>query len=162
VEALRCAIIAALAFASGCSDLIAGPVARDEVSRVADPAGNVDAVLVETNGGATTSFGYLVYVVPRGGAIEEGAEAASLYAAVRSSNAYGVNLRWLSASELAVEFLSARQAHVPRPSVVVAGREVVVLLVDGVADPTAPPGGMLYNLQGRPGDRADDNGANPG
>ncbi len=30
---------------------------RDEVARVASPSGKVDAVVVETNGGATTSFG---------------------------------------------------------------------------------------------------------
>jgi hypothetical protein len=42
-------------------------VSRDEVARVAAPGGQVEAVLVETNGGATTSFGYEVHVVERGG-----------------------------------------------------------------------------------------------
>ena len=38
----------------------------DEVARVLHPQANVDAVLVETNGGATTSFGYEVFVLSRG------------------------------------------------------------------------------------------------
>ena len=42
-----------LALLAGC-----GLVSRDEVARVASPYGGVEAVLIETNGGATTSFGY--------------------------------------------------------------------------------------------------------
>ncbi len=38
----------------------------DEVARASNSNANVDAVLVETNGGATTSFGYEVFVLPRG------------------------------------------------------------------------------------------------
>ena len=38
----------------------------DEVSRVSSPDGKVDAVLVETNGGATTSFGYRVFIATPG------------------------------------------------------------------------------------------------
>jgi hypothetical protein len=34
----------------------------DEVARATNPSGKVDAVLVERNGGATTSFGYNIYV----------------------------------------------------------------------------------------------------
>jgi hypothetical protein len=48
----------ALALLAGCS-----LVSRDEVARVASPDGRVEAVLIETNGGATTSFGYEVHVV---------------------------------------------------------------------------------------------------
>ncbi|MBL8397465.1 MAG: hypothetical protein JNL84_04855 [Candidatus Accumulibacter sp.] len=41
------------------SGLIGEP-SKDEVARVVSPSGNIDAVLFETNGGATTSFGYEV------------------------------------------------------------------------------------------------------
>jgi hypothetical protein len=50
---------------SGCFD-ITGKITQDEVARVPGPSGGVDAVLFERNGGATPSFGYVVYVVPRG------------------------------------------------------------------------------------------------
>jgi hypothetical protein len=38
--------------------LLAGEPSKDEVARNTSPTGKVDAVLLETNGGATTSFGY--------------------------------------------------------------------------------------------------------
>ena len=61
------------------------PTSHDEVSRVSSPAGDLDAVLVETNGGATTSFGYLVYVLPRGAKPSKNHEVAWLYAAGRNA-----------------------------------------------------------------------------
>ena len=39
-----------------------GIASEDEVARVTSPDGRVEAVLIETNGGATTSFGYKVLV----------------------------------------------------------------------------------------------------
>ncbi|HEU4924800.1 MAG TPA: hypothetical protein VFT23_17200 [Burkholderiales bacterium] len=41
----------------------AGCANHDEVARVPPPDKQLDAVLVESNGGATTSFWYDVYVV---------------------------------------------------------------------------------------------------
>ena len=128
--------------------LIPGPSA-DEVSRLAAPAGDIEAVLIETNGGATTSFGYEIFVVSRG-TKPSGTPAAFLYGAVRSQKAYGVNLRWLSDSNLDVEFESTKSAKVGIPLVSVANRNVHVELKANVTDPNAPPGGMLYNLKGRP------------
>lgn len=128
---------------------ITGGVSHDEVARATSPDGLIDAVLVETNGGATTSFGYEIHVVPSGGGPSASSEAAFLYGAVRSPQAYGANLRWAAPTSLAVEYLSARSAELKRPPAIVAGREIVVHLVDGVSDPSAPPGGMLYNLRGR-------------
>jgi len=43
--------------------LLAGEPSKDEVARDTSPTGKVDALLLETNGGATTSFGYEVYIV---------------------------------------------------------------------------------------------------
>ena len=76
--------------------------------------------------------------------------AASLYAAVRSDSAYGVNLRWTGADELVVEYQTARQVALRDSAVTLGPRTVHVVLRPGVADPQAPGGGMLYNLQGRP------------
>ena len=138
------ALVLSCAAAGGCA------VGRDEVARVAAPAGGREAVLVETNGGATTSFGYEVHVVPRGGRPGEENQVARLYGAVRNDSAYGANLRWVGARELRVEYLRARSAELRRPRVRAAGEAVRVALDSGVADPGVPAGGMLWNLQRRP------------
>src|SRR5438094_1125939 len=135
---------------AGCVN-VTGEWSQDEVARISDPSGAVDAVLFERNGGATTSFGYGVYVVPRGRPVNPAADStvASLYAAVRSDSAYGVNIRWTGSDELAVEYLSARTAAL-RDSLVTIGQHAVrITLRPGVADPRAPGGGMLYNLRDR-------------
>jgi hypothetical protein len=121
--------------------------ASDVVARVVSPAGDLQAVLVETNGGATTSFGYEVSVVPSG-SDRPGLPAAVLYGAVRNDQAFGVTLRWVSASQLNVEFQQAMYAKLEHPALTVSGRAVTVALHSGVTDPGAPPGGMLYNLEG--------------
>jgi len=119
---------------------------HDEVSRVPSSAGDLDAVLVETNGGATTSFGYLVYVVPRGTRPSQGAEGAMLYGAVRNDEAYGANLKW-EGSQLTIEYRDARQVELRRPTVVIGSDTVTIVLRSGVIDSVAPAGGMLYNLE---------------
>ena len=120
---------------------------RDEVYRVASPSGDFVATVIEINGGATTSFGYEVRITRKGFSVGS-TEVASLYDAVRSDRAYGVNLRWVSDQELHVEYQTAQSAEV-LPSRILAP-SVHVVLEPGISDPSAPPGGMLYNLQGRP------------
>ena len=71
--------------------LLAGCVGS-EVARTTSPSGKVDAVLVESSGGATTSFGYAVFVVPAGKSTWLYKKVASFYDAARSEQAYGVNL----------------------------------------------------------------------
>ena len=121
---------------------------RDVVVRLASPSGDLVATVIEINGGATTSFGYEVRVA-RSGLSLGGNEVASLYGAVRSESAYGVNLRWASDDVLHIEYLEARSAHLVSPGFLAL--EVQVVLAAGIPDPLAPSGGMLYNLQGRPG-----------
>jgi len=132
--------------------LLQGCVSRDEVARVRSPGGDIDALVVERNGGATTGFVYEVHLVPAGGKRGLTTEVAVLQEAIRNDRAGGVNARWRSPDLLAVEFLTARRSDLSNAHVRVASREVTVYLCPGVDDPTAPPGGMLYNLQGRPGD----------
>src|SRR5882672_11460937 len=122
------------------------PVSHDEVSRVPSNVGGLDAVLVETNGGATTSFGYLVYVVPHGTKPSERTEVAMLYGAVRNDQAYGANLKW-EGSQLAVEYRDARQAELRRPTVTIGSRTVTIVFRSGVTDSSAPAAGMLFNLE---------------
>jgi len=118
---------------------------QDEVARAPSSAGDLDAVLVETNGGATTSFGYLVYVVPHGTKASEGTEVAMLYGAVRNDQAYGANLKW-EGSQLAVEYRDARQAELRKPTVTIGPRTVMIVLRSGVTDSAAPAGGMLFTV----------------
>jgi hypothetical protein len=123
----------------------------DEVARVPNQATNVDAVLVETNAGATTSFGYEVFILPHGQKPDRSGHAVvTLYGAIRNDHAYGANLRWTSTDTLSVEYLVAQQATWLNGSLGVNGHIINILLKAGISDPTAPSGGMLYNLQGRP------------
>jgi len=135
----------------GCFNL-AGDWSADEVSRVASPGGNADAVLFEENGGATTSYAYSVYIVPRGRAIDPRADsaAATFYDVTRSDSAYGVNLRWRDSSTLYLEYLYSHRTRVAEPFVKVGPHAVHLVLRKEVVDTHAPSGGMLWNLRGRP------------
>jgi len=125
-------------------------VTEDEVSRVTDPSGSVDAVLLERNAGMTVDFVYWAYVVKKGGSASQGTRVATWYGATRNAEAYGVTLRWKDSSTLELQYLSARRHALERGDVSIGGRTVAVVLKPGVKDNKAPPGGMLYNLQGRP------------
>jgi hypothetical protein len=123
-----------------------GP-SRDEVARTRSPDGVIDAIVVETNGGATTSFGYEIDLARAGGGVLSARRVAVLYGAGRSAHASGVNLRWIGLDVLAVEYLDAKSAKLEVPLVSIAGRSISVALAEGIDDPHAPPGGMLYNLR---------------
>lgn len=144
---LSLAVVAILVTAWFFSGLVGEP-SKDEVARVVSPSGNVEAVLFETNGGATTSFGYEVFVVERG-AKPSGSPAVSLYGAVRNQHAYGANLKWSSPGSLAVEYLRAKSARVNMQAQSVGTQTIHFALRDGVTDNAAPSGGMLYNLRVR-------------
>lgn len=144
---LSLAVVAILLMAWFLSALLGEP-SKDEVVRVVSPSGNVEAVLFETNGGATTSFGYEVFVVERG-AEPSGSPAVSLYGAVRNHHAYGANLKWSSPGSLTVEYLTAKSAKTNTQAQSVGTQTIKFALRDGVTDNAAPSGGMLYNLRGR-------------
>lgn len=122
-------------------------VSQVEVARAASPDGAIDAILIETNGGATTDFGYRIELVPSGQAAG-GNQAASLYAARRSACSSGLNLRWNGPTQLLAEYELAEQAKASPAEV--AGRTVAIELRPGITDSQAPCGGMEYNLRGRP------------
>jgi hypothetical protein len=126
-----------------------GLVSRDEVARVRSPDGDVEAVLVETNAGATTSFGYDVLLVPAGGNLEEGRHTVTLEGATRNPRAYGVNLVWTSPDRLRVEYFEAQWVGRYTSPVSIGAHTIEVGLRDSVVDAAAPPGGMLYNRERR-------------
>ena len=122
----------------------------DEVARVTSPSGRFDAVLMETNGGATTSYGYEIHVLPSGADVNGSQPGASLYGAVRSQSAYGLNLRWVGTHLVRAEYLTAQMEKNLGPVQMGPGGAVAIELRSGVADPHALPGGMLRNKHDRP------------
>lgn len=128
---------------------LSGDASEDEVARAPAPDGRVEAVLLETNGGATTSFGYEVHIVPPGAA-PGASEVAFLYGTLRNTNAYGANLRWLAPDQLRVEYWTTQRGELKQPAVQAGGRTISVSLQSGVLDESAPDGGMLYNLGKKP------------
>ncbi len=131
----------------GLTTLFAGcdtDYSKDIVQHVTSPDGQIEAVVYETNGGATTSFGYEVDVRKAGDG--SGVNVAQLYGAVRNEGAYGVNLRWAGPEALRVEYLRAKSIVRWQPTVAVYGKQVNIALDAGISDPTAPSGGMLHNL----------------
>jgi hypothetical protein len=135
---LGAALLAALLAA--CSDN-----SSVQVATAKSPSGRAEAILTETNGGATTSFGYIVSLK---GASPDGepTPVASLYGATRNPQAYGANLVWLDGRTLEVQYLTAKTAKIERASVIVNGQTLTVRLRAGVVDKAAPAGGMEYNL----------------
>lgn len=136
-------LLAASLMLTGCLD-IAGPTSREAVATVISPDGSIQAVLFETNGGATTSYGYEIELHGSKSG-NNPVMGGSLYGATRSECGYGVNLRWLSSTQLAIQFLEADQADMPA-TVRVGRRTVQIVPQRGVSDETAPCGGMLANL----------------
>lgn len=120
-----------------------------EVARVDSPDGNHYAILTETNGGATTDFGYRVDVVSRlpFGLHGWSRQAASGYGTTRSECAYGINMRWLDARTLELSYFDTETLdHESQVG------DVRIKVRDKVDDATALCGGMLYNLKDRPHD----------
>jgi hypothetical protein len=126
---------------AGCSGLF-DAASREEVAWANAPDRRTHAILLETNGGATTSFGYIVELHPAGHQGETPVNAGSLYGATRSECAYGVDLRWLDPSILELRYESAKQVSVPK-SVIVGGRRIHIVTHGGRVNTAAPCGGML-------------------
>ncbi len=119
---------------------------RDEVLRVNSPSGDSVAIVVEVNGGATTSFAYEVLVKSTGLRFGN-TKVASFYRPLRNFNAYGVNPRWVSNDELQIEYFSSRFDEVISPVYRFSDPPIRVVLKPGVIDAAAPAGSMLNNLR---------------
>jgi hypothetical protein len=122
----------------------------DTVARTLSPSGAVEALLDENNGGATTSFGYVVSLRAVSSSATTGVRVASAYGAVRNDQAYGMALVWADANTLEIQYWQARWATVERPSISIDGMTITTRMKAGVRDESAPAGGMLYNIQHRP------------
>jgi hypothetical protein len=87
--------------------LSACSVERKEVRRIRSPDGRVDAVLVRTNAGATTPFGWDVYVVPAG---EHPSKKDENFAADELTPD-SLSIRWLRPKVLEIAYDHARIYH---------------------------------------------------
>lgn len=131
----------------GATLLLAGaacsaPVASTEVLRVPSPDASVDAVVEQTDAGATTAPGYLISFPAHGCA--PGDAVLRVVGATRSSSGYGVAVRWDGPRAVTVAYLDARftdPATTPFTAATLAG-PVSVTLHPGVVDPSAPSGTM--------------------
>lgn len=145
--------------AFGCADI----VSHDEVARSLSPDKKYECVVFERNGGATTSFGYWIYLcAARSEANQNSPEPegnlqiANLYGASRNDNSYGVNIRWKDSQTIIIECLKTKESELHNPARL-NGKEFKVILKEGVSDPSAPAGGMLYNIEkSKPENKASD------
>lgn len=124
---------------SGCSE----PISRYEVARVPSPSGRLEVILTETNGGATTSFGYDVSLTMTGSS--RATSVASLYGATRSKTAYGVDIQWLNEYKLKILYLNAKSVRNVVTRANIEGHIVDVELQSGIDNPAAPSGSMHNN-----------------
>jgi hypothetical protein len=109
----------------------------EEFSRLASPDGALDAVVYETNGGATEPFSYDLYVVAHGSSKWSGQHVAWFDAPGLNNNAYGIHVRWTSDDQLMVQYYSARRVDVSTLTPTVSGHRVSVEIKPGVKDPKA-------------------------
>lgn len=118
-----------------------------EVGSALSPDKGIVATITEINGGATTSFGYVIKVQNKNQILSFSKDVANLYGAGRSDCAYGVDLEWESNEVLLIKYLDAKNADLFSEKVKVGGRMITVKLVSGITNASAPCGGMEYNLK---------------
>lgn len=135
-------LLSALFALAGCSP----PTRWDEVVRATSPDGRLDAVLAESNGGATTTFVYHVHVVAAGAAVH-GDPVAELVGATRNRQAYGASLAWTSPRRLEIRYLDAYTTRRDAAGVTAVGAGFDLAFAPGRTDPGAPPGGMRHNIE---------------
>jgi hypothetical protein len=118
--------------------------AREERAWANSPDGQTHAILIETDGGATTSFGYLVELHPSDHQGQVPVRVADFYRVVSDCD-YGLDMRWADANTLILRLRSASQMHVDRLASV-GEKTIRVVVQTGVGQSAEPCRGM----KGRP------------
>lgn len=139
---MRKMIILAGLLLSSCD--ITGDVGHEERAWAASPDGRTHAILTETNGGATTAYGYLVELHPSDHQGQEPIRVADFYN-VGSDCEYGLSMRWRDANTLVLAINSADQMHVA-PSADVGGKHIRMIVQTRTHASPEPCQGM----KGRP------------
>ena len=78
---------------------------REEISRFLSPDKKVEAILIETNGGATTPFRYLLYLVSVG---NSPSEDDLVLEAIHIEN---LEIKWKESKFLEIKYTNARIFH---------------------------------------------------
>ena len=78
---------------------------QEEIERITSLDSMIDAVVIRTNAGATTSYGYMVYVVPAGGETKKGREV------FRAHKIDGFQVKWRNSRFLEVHYRKGRILH---------------------------------------------------
>ena len=99
----------ALCLVSSCGNFIIGEQGFEEIARVKSPDGIVDAILIENNGGATTSYGYSVFIVPSGMKFDkESPMFKSERELFTADHPKGLQLEWSKPKFLEIKYDKAR------------------------------------------------------
>ncbi|HEX7050963.1 MAG TPA: hypothetical protein VF188_12215 [Longimicrobiales bacterium] len=100
---LPLAFLVVLASIQGCVE-----VSWSEVARVRSPDGVVDAVLIRSDAGATTSYVYRVFLAPQGEEVPPGDVDQRLFT---GDQVEGLDLHWRSPHFLEIRYRQARIDH---------------------------------------------------
>ena len=106
---------------TGCWPNIAGDVHVEEVKRLLSPDGKAEAIVQLTDGGATTSRSYSVFIAPKGAKPAEGNRTVTLEASTLPSGDYGIIVSWTSPTTLEVRSEQVRKVFEIRTTVTIAG-----------------------------------------
>jgi hypothetical protein len=114
---------------------------KTDVATIFSPDNETIAIVEETNGGATTSFGYNVYLKANSVSGDR-RKAAALHGAVRSECAFGVDVVWRNPEKVEIRYLSSKSEPDYAESLLVGTKAIDIELVTGVTNPSARCGGM--------------------
>ena len=118
----------------------------DIVVRTDSPNGDFVALVEETNSGRSNVLGYNILVEPKASSNSR-VLLAKFAGAYRNPKASGVDLIWAAPYTVSVQYLNAKMAEIPFPSVLCGKAVINVEAHSGVLDILAPPGTMLKNLE---------------
>jgi hypothetical protein len=79
-----------------------GNVEREEILRVKSSDSMVEVILIRTNAGATTAYGYMLYIVPPGAQPKEGQEI------FKADNVEDLQVTWKEPKILGITYKKAR------------------------------------------------------
>ena len=89
----------------GCNAIPFSEVSSTEYYRVKSPDGEVDAVLMKNNGGATTSFSYTLFLLPKG---TRSKKLSLDYSQLIADKAEDLKITWIENKILQINCKSAR------------------------------------------------------
>ena len=93
-------IVSIIFFIHGCNN-----ISYDEIQRMQSTDLKVDAVITRTNAGATTSFAYMLYLVPSGNEVIQGQEI------FRADKLVDMKIIWTQPKILEIHYQKGRIFH---------------------------------------------------